>query len=45
MKENLNCCDPNIDNAGGDACKEDKAKESLERQKTPHKTQQNAKDL
>ena len=39
IKENLNCCDPNVDNASRDARKEDKAKEALQRQKTPHKTQ------
>ena len=45
MKENLNCCNPNIDNASGDAGKEDKTKETLQWKKTPQEAQKNAKDL
>ena len=45
MQGYLDCCNPNVDNASGDASKEDKAKEALQGQKTPHKTQQDAEDL
>ena len=45
MKGDLNCCDPNIDNASGDAGKEDKTKETLQWKKTPQKTQKDAEDL
>ena len=45
MKGDLNCCDPNIDNASGDAGKEDKTKETLQWKKTPQETQKDAKDL